>query len=94
MQPRITIELDRLQKERHIEKLTSCSDEHFISPIVITLKKHQSIKLALDSKVSNKSIHKNKNQMPNIEMLIDSVSQHPTNNQKGQQAYRSTIDLK
>ena len=47
--PRVTVELDRLQKEGHIEKLSSCSDEHFISPIVITVKKDQCMKLALDS---------------------------------------------
>ena len=66
------------------EKLSSCSDEHFISPIVITVKKDQSIKLALDSKVLNKAIHKNKYQMPNIEMLIDTISQHHTDTQNGQ----------
>ena len=48
---RVTAELDRLQKEGHIKKVSSCSDEHLISLIVITVKKDQSIKLALDSKV-------------------------------------------
>ena len=65
-----------------------------ISPIVITEKKDQSIKLALDSKVLNEAIHKNKYQMPNIEMLTDSISQHLTNTQNGLQAYFSTSDLK
>ena len=87
-------ELERLQTEGHIEKLSSCSDEHFISPIVITVKKDHSIKLALDSKVLNKAIHKKKYQMPNIEMLIDTISQHLTNTQNGQQAYFTTLDLK
>ena len=32
--------------------------------------------------------------MPNIEMLIDSISQHFTNTQNGQYTYLSTIDLK
>ena len=73
LQPRVTAELEGLQNEGHIEKLSSCSDENFISPIVITVKKDQSIKLALDSKVLNKAIHKNKYQMPNIEMLIDTI---------------------
>ena len=73
LQPRVSEELERLQTEGHIEKLSSCSDEHFISPIVITVKKDQSIKLALDSKVLNKAIHKNKYQMPNIDMLIDTI---------------------
>ena len=83
LQPRVSEELERLRTEGHIEKLSSCSDEHFISPIVITVKKDQSIKLALDSKVLNKSIHKNKYQMPNIDMLIDTISQHLTNTQNG-----------
>ena len=32
--------------------------------------------------------------MPNIEILLESISQHLTNTQKGQQAYFSTLDLK
>ena len=87
-------ELERLQTECHIEKLSSCSDEHFIFPIVITVKKDQSIKLVLDSKVLNKAIHKNKYQMPNIEMRIDTISQQLTDTQNGQQAYFTTLDLK
>ena len=94
LQPRVSEELERLQTEGHIEKLSSCSDEHFISLIVITVKKDQSIKLALDSKVLNKAIHKNKYQMPNIDMLIDTISQHLTNTQNGQQAYFITLDFK
>ena len=92
-QPRVSEELERLQTEGHIKKLSSCSDEHFISPIVITVQKDQSIKLALDSKILNKAIHKNKYQMPNIDMLIDTISQHLTNTQNGQQAYFTTLDL-
>ena len=59
LQPRVSAELERLKTEGHIKKLSSCSDEHFISLIVITIKKDQSIKLALDSKILNKAIHKN-----------------------------------
>ena len=93
LQPRVSPELEKLQTEGQNKKLSSCSDEHFISPIVITVKKDQSIKLALDSKVLNKAIHKNKYQMPNIDMLIDPISQHLTNKKKGQQAYFTTLDL-
>ena len=56
-----------MTKEGDIVKLNSCSDEFFISPIVITVKENDTIKLALDSKIINKSIHKNKYQMPNID---------------------------
>ena len=93
LQPRVTAKLERLENEGHIEKLSSCSDEHFISPIVITVKKDQSIKLALDSKVLIKAIHRNKYQKSNIDMLIDTISQHLTNTQNGQKTCFSTIDL-
>ena len=66
LQPRVSSELERLQIEGHIEKLSSCSDELFIS----------------------------KYQMPNIEMLIDTISRHLTDTQNGQQAYFTTLDLK
>ena len=82
-----------ITERRKFERLSSCSDEHFISPIVNTVKKDPSIKLALDSKVLNKSFHKNEYQKPNIEMLNDSISQHLKNTQNAQKAYFSTIDL-
>ena len=93
LKPRVTIELDELQKEGHIKKLSSFSNEHFISPIVITVKKDQFINLTLDSKVLNKPIQKNKYQMPKIEMLIGSISQQLTNTQDDKQSYFLTIDL-
>ena len=88
------MDLDGLQNEGHIEKLSSYSDDYFLSPIVITVKKDQSIKLALDSKLLIKAIHKNKYQMPNIDLLIDTISQHlPNTHNNSQQAYFSTLDL-
>ena len=74
LQPKVNIELEKLLNEGHIEKLTTCSDQFFSSPIVITVKKDQSIKIALDSKVLNEAIHKNKYQMPNIDSLIQTIS--------------------
>ena len=96
LQERVNSEIRKLLGEGHIEKLNNCYDQYFISPIVITVKQEQSIKLALDSKVLKKSIHKNKYQMLNIETLMDSISQIITN-YKTEQAdiiYFSTIDLK
>ena len=61
---------------------------------MITVKKEKSVKLALDSKILNKAIHKNKYQMPNIDSLIDSISQHINNSNLGDNVYFSTIDLK
>ena len=68
---KVSDELKKLSEQGYIEKLQECSDKNFFSPIVITVKKDKSVKLALDSKFLNKAIHKNKYQMPNIDSLID-----------------------
>ena len=91
---KVSNELKKLFQQGHIEKLQECSDKNFISPIVITVKKDKSVKLALDSKILHKSIHKNKYQMPNIDSLIDSISQHINNSNQVENVYFSTIDLK
>ena len=91
---KVSDELKNLSEKGHIEKLQEGSDKNFISPIVITVKKDKSVKLALDSKILNKSIHKNKYQMPNIDSLIDSISQHINDSNQGENVYFSTIDLK
>ena len=92
LQTKVKIELEKLLKEGHIEKLTNCSDQFFISPIVITVKKDQSIKIALDSKILNKAIHKNKYQMPNIDSLIQTISQ-TLSTAPQETAYFATLDL-
>ena len=91
---KVSDELKKLKEQGHIEKLQECSDKIFISPIVITVEKDKSVKLALDSKILNKAIHKNKYQMPNIDSLIDSISQHINDSNHGENVYFSTIDLK
>ena len=53
-------ELKKLIDDKQIIKLGKCSDELFISPVVITVKKDKSVKIALDSKKLNDAIHKNK----------------------------------
>ena len=75
LQEGVNSEIKKLLEEGHIEKLKNCSDQYFTSPIVITVKRDQTIELALDSNVINISIHKNKYQMSNIETLVDSISQ-------------------
>ena len=57
---KVKIELAKLLNEGHIEKLSNCFDKFFIFSIAITVKKDQSIKIALDSKTINKIIYKNK----------------------------------
>ena len=94
LQDKVNTELRKLLAEKHIIKLSSCPDNYFISPIVVTVKKDQTIKLALDSKVLNKAIHKNKYQMPKIDTLIESISQQISAPASQNTTYFSTIDLK
>ena len=82
-----------LSDQGHIEKLQECSDHSFISPTVIAVKKIKSVRLAIDSKVFNKTIHKNEYQMPKIDSLIDSILQHINDSNIGDNVYFSTIDL-
>ena len=79
--------------EGHITKLDKCTSDCFIAPIVITVKKDDSIKLAMDAKPINRQLFKNKYQMPNVDELIDGVSQIVTENKKGT-LYFSVLDLK
>ena len=88
------MELKKLLDGNHIIKLNSCSDKNFISPIVITVKRDKLVKVALDSKSLNKSFHKNKYQMPNIDNLIDTIQQKLNANASQETAYFSTLDLK
>ena len=56
----VKIELNKMEQVGHIVKLIKCDKECFISPIAITRKNDGSIKLALDSKLLNGQIFKNK----------------------------------
>ena len=94
LQDKVKIELKNLLDDKHITKFSSCPDKFFISPIVVTVKKDQTIKLALDSKLLNIAIHKNKDLMPNIDTLIESISQQTNAPASQNTKYFSTLDLK
>ena len=81
-QPKVLEEIKLLRKEGHIEKLSSCTDGNVSSQIIITVKKDHS-KSASGSKVLNKAIHKNNNQMPNIELLNDTILKRLAGTQNG-----------
>ena len=79
-------------QQGHIEKLGECSDKYFVSPIVITVKKDGSVRLALESRELNKQVHKNKYQMLNIEERMATVGQTISERKPGD-VYFSTMDL-
>ena len=88
-------ELDKLIHDKQIIRLEKCPDDVYISPVVITVKKDKSVKLALDSKKLKKAIHKNNYQMQSIDHLIDAVALYISERQKFPGTYWfSKIDLK
>ena len=93
IQDKVEKEIEKLLTEGHITKLDKCTSDCFIAPIVITKKNDDSIKLAMDAKPINRQLFKNKYQMPNVDELIDGVSQIVTENKKGT-LYFSVLDLK
>ena len=88
-------EIKHLLDTGQIIKLDKCSDDVFISPIVITVKHDKSIKLALDSQLLNDAINKNKYQMQSIDNLMDAVEKYLSDNKHipGEFLF-SKIDLK
>ena len=92
LQDKVDKEIHRLINEGHIVKLQEGSDKYFVSPIVITVKKDGSIKIALESRELNKQVHKNKYQMPNIDELVDGVSQIIAEKKAGN-VYFTTLDF-
>ena len=67
--------MNKLIHDGHVVKLDKCTEDCFISPIVITVKRDDTLKLALDAKVFNEAVVKDKYQMPNVDDLIDTVGQ-------------------
>ena len=50
LQDKVDKEINKLLRQGHIEKLKECSDKYFVSPIIITVKKDGSVKVALESR--------------------------------------------
>ena len=92
---KVEMELDKLILDKKITKLEKCPSDLFVSPVVITVKKHKSIKIALDSKKLNKAIHKNKYQMRSIDHLFDAVALYITQRKNSPGTFWfSKVDLK
>ena len=92
---KVEIELDKLNQNKQITRLDKCPDDRFVSPVVITVKKDKSVKLALDSKKLNKAIHKNKYQMQSIDHLVDAVAHYSSQRKNSPGIFWfSKIDLK
>ena len=82
------------QKNGNVIKLDKCNDKKFISPIVITVKRDKAIKLAMESKVINTPIQKNKYQMQNWDCLIDNIAQSISESAHKSEVFFSNIDVR
>ena len=91
LQNHVDNEINKLLKERHIEKVDKFQDDVFIQPTVITVKKDKSVKIALDARALNQSIAKDKYQMPNLENLNDMIAEKL--NQEEGEAWCSSVDM-
>ena len=89
LQDAVQAEIDRLLKEGHIEKENEVTDKQFIQPVVITVKKNKSVKIALDARALNNEIVKDQNQMSNLKHLVGLVAEQLDNKEQGKALYTS-----
>ena len=78
MQEQVDNEIQNLLEQGHIQKVNNTKDDVFLQPVVITVKKDRSVKLALDARALNNSIAKDKYQKPNLENLMDMIAEKST----------------
>ena len=73
----------------HISKIDKITDEMFIQPVVITVKKYRSAKIALNARSLNNANLKNKYQMPDLESLMDKISEIIKSKKEGELLFTS-----
>ena len=67
-------DVDRLIKSGNLERLETILKDCFVSPVVITVKKDKTVKIALDARKPNDSSVKKRPHMPNMEELLNQIS--------------------
>ena len=77
----------------HIKRVDKITDEMFIQPVVITVKKDRSVKIAPDARSLNNANLKNKYQMPNLESLMEKVAEIVNNNNECE-VFFTSLDMK
>ena len=84
LKDQVALDLKRLMKHGYLERATEITEDCFVSPAVITVKKDKSIKIALDSRKLNEVTIKRKAQMPNMEELISLISRMISEGKEGE----------
>ena len=91
LQEQVDKEIETLLKEGHLKKVDKIQDNVFIQPTVITVKKDKSVKIALNARVLNQSIAKDKYYMRNLDNLIDLIAEKV--DEKEGEAWYSSVDM-
>ena len=86
------IELDRIIKSGHLERLETIEQACFVSLVVITVKKNKTIIIALDARKLNESCVKKGPHMPNMVELLNQISTELSRNDHDP-TWISEIDL-
>ena len=76
--------LIRLTKRGYLERATEITQDGFVSPAVVPVKKDKSVKIALDSRKLNTMTVERKTQMPNKEELISRISRKKPKGTEGE----------
>ena len=75
LQEQVDKEIEKLLTEGLTERVKKIQGDVFLQPTGITVKKDESVKIALDARALNESIARDKYQMPNVENLIDMIAE-------------------
>ena len=81
LQDDVKNELDRLIKSGHLQRLETIEEDCFVSPVVITVKKDKTVKIALDARKLNDSCIKKRPHMPNMDELLNQISSELSKNE-------------
>ena len=93
IQDKVEKKIELLLAEGHIKRLDMCTSDCFLAPIVIKVKKDDSIRLAFDSRPINRQFFESKYQIPNVVELLDGLSQIVTAKAAGTISF-TVLDLK
>ena len=89
LQDDVKNELDRFIKSGHLERLETIEEDCFVSPVVNTVKKDKTVKIALDARKLNDSCMKKRPHMPNMDELLNQISAELQKTSWTQSGYQS-----
>ena len=93
IQDKVVSEIRKTIREGHTNKLDKFTIDQFKAPVVITVKKNGSVKLAMNAKLMNDQIFNNNFQKPKLLELLDSAARITTSDTSGV-VWFTKLDLK